>query len=123
MLTESLHHISFAVTDLARAREFYEGLLGLESIPRPDFGIAGIWYAAGNAEVHLIQTPGGQAAAPTEDPISPLGNHQAFGIRDYDDILGSTIVRHRCRLLALSSMAIGSTRASGRLISCATIRR
>ena len=27
--------MSFPVKDLARAREFYEGILGLEEIPRP----------------------------------------------------------------------------------------
>ena len=35
----TLHHSSIRVSDVARSVEFYEGLLGLRSIPRPDFGI------------------------------------------------------------------------------------
>ena len=103
MLTDSVHHISFAVRDLDRARGFYEGLLGLETIPRPDFGVRGIWYSAGNTEVHLIEWPEGHAPeAPDDDaPISPLANHQAFGIGDYEITL-STLRDRGVRVLETS---------------------
>jgi catechol 2,3-dioxygenase-like lactoylglutathione lyase family enzyme len=51
---ETLHHVAVSVSNLARAKEFYEGVLGLEEIPRPAFPFDGAWYRVGNQEVHLI---------------------------------------------------------------------
>lgn len=83
MITTSVHHISFAVSDLERSREFYGGVLGLQPIERPELGIPGIWYAAGAAEVHLIAKPEGVDAGSPPDKLSPLANHQAFAIESY----------------------------------------
>ena len=56
----SAHHMSFPVKDLDRSRRFYEDVLGLRTIPRPDMGsLGGVWYAAGDCEVHLIELPEG----------------------------------------------------------------
>jgi len=46
-LFEELNHVRITVTDVAKAREFYTGLLGLEEIPRPAFDFPGIWYSHG----------------------------------------------------------------------------
>jgi catechol 2,3-dioxygenase-like lactoylglutathione lyase family enzyme len=47
-------HVNVVVTDLEAAREFYGGKLGLETIPRPDFGgFSGEWYALGASQLHL----------------------------------------------------------------------
>ena len=45
---ESLHHIGICVTDLARAKAFYSGVLGLREIPRPPFDFGGAWYQVGD---------------------------------------------------------------------------
>jgi len=83
MIPTRAHHVSFSVQDLERSKRFYEGVLELEPIPRPEFGIAGVWYRAGNVQVHLIAQPGAApAAAPTGAP-SPIANHTAFAIDDY----------------------------------------
>ena len=87
MIAKSVNHISFAVRSLERSRDFYEGLLGLEQIERPDFGIPGIWYGAGNAQVHLIEVPeDAEVGSPAPD-LTPLANHQAFTISDYTKTL------------------------------------
>jgi catechol 2,3-dioxygenase-like lactoylglutathione lyase family enzyme len=83
MIPTRAHHVSFAVQDLERSKRFYEGVLELEPIPRPEFGIAGVWYRAGNVQVHLIAQPAGAAAAPPAGVISPIANHTAFAIDDY----------------------------------------
>jgi glyoxylase I family protein len=84
MLGTGVHHLSFTVVDLARAREFYEGILGLETIARPDFGVPGVWYGAGNAEIHLIELPPGATGAGTPpEKLTPLANHNAFAVDDY----------------------------------------
>jgi glyoxylase I family protein len=51
---ETLHHVAIPVSDLARAKEFYGGVLGLEEIARPRFPFDGAWYRVGNRELHLI---------------------------------------------------------------------
>lgn len=83
MKTQGVHHVSFAVGELERSRRFYEGLLGLEEIPRPDMGLAGAWYRAGGVEVHLIVTPPGVDVGTRPGANTPLANHHAFAIDDY----------------------------------------
>jgi len=83
MIATRVHHLSFAVSDLGRSRRFYAGVLGLETIERPDLGLPGIWYGAGNAEIHLIQTPDGADVGTRPGSITPLANHNAFAVSDY----------------------------------------
>jgi len=83
MIAQHVHHISFAVQELERSRAFYEEVLGLEPIERPDMGLPGAWYRAGSSEVHLIQRPDGVDAGQPPSKLSPIANHQAFAIEDY----------------------------------------
>jgi glyoxylase I family protein len=53
-MIRALHHVSLSVTDLARAKAFYGGVLGLREIERPAFDFPGAWYDLGNAQLHLI---------------------------------------------------------------------
>ena len=82
------HHMSFPVRDLARSRVFYEEVLGLAAIPRPDLGaLGGVWYRAGAREVHLIEVPAGAAVAEPPSRLSPIDRHAAFGVDDYESTL------------------------------------
>lgn len=87
MLVKAVHHVSFAVRDLERSRAFYQDLLGLQPVERPDIGLPGAWYAAGNGQVHLIETPGGARVGEPPASLTPLANHCAFAIDDYDATL------------------------------------
>ena len=50
-----LHHVSLTVSDLSRARAFYEGILCLSPNPdRPPKTFDGIWYDVGVQQIHLI---------------------------------------------------------------------
>ncbi|HKG90360.1 MAG TPA: VOC family protein [Gemmatimonadaceae bacterium] len=51
---ETIHHVSLPVTDLARSRRFYGGVLGLPEIERPPFATRGAWYQCGDRQLHLI---------------------------------------------------------------------
>lgn len=83
MLARRLSHVSFAVRDLARSLRFYRDLLGLEPIPRPDFGFPGAWFAAGEAQVHLIEvTPETNVGSPSP-VLTPIANHTAFAVADH----------------------------------------
>jgi glyoxylase I family protein len=59
IIARALHHVSFPVRDLERARHFYGEVLGLEEIARPDLRVPGAWHRAGGVEVHLLVTPPG----------------------------------------------------------------
>jgi catechol 2,3-dioxygenase-like lactoylglutathione lyase family enzyme len=74
-MISDLHHVSINVDDLAAAEYFYVDILGLERLPRPDFGIGGLWLGAGERQVHLIELP----AVPDD-----LGQHFAFRVSDLD---------------------------------------
>ena len=54
-LFKSMSHVSVTVTDVAKAREFYTGLLGFKEIARPNFDFPGIWYSlGGELQLHII---------------------------------------------------------------------
>lgn len=85
MLAGRLHHASFPVSDLQRAKRFYGDVLGLREIERPDLGFPGAWYSGGDCEVHLIvpmDAMGDVGRRP--DAINPMAPHTAFAIEDYD---------------------------------------
>jgi catechol 2,3-dioxygenase-like lactoylglutathione lyase family enzyme len=54
-----LDHCSVLITNLARAREFYVGVLGLKEIPKPKtFDFVALWFDVGNGQtLHLLQKP------------------------------------------------------------------
>ena len=47
-------HVNICVTDVEAADAFYIGTLGLEKLPRPDFGgFEGSWLRMGPSQLHL----------------------------------------------------------------------
>lgn len=77
------HHAGLMVTDVARAAAFYEGVLGLQALPRPDFGFDGRWYDLGHGhQLHLMsieQMPGntGQAGFDHHIALQVADIHEA----------------------------------------------
>lgn len=62
-----LLHSSILVQDLAHARAFYEGLLGLTpSAQRPDLGYPGVWYELGAQQIHVLALAGAPQAIQAE---------------------------------------------------------
>jgi catechol 2,3-dioxygenase-like lactoylglutathione lyase family enzyme len=54
-----LDHCSVLITDVAKARDFYAGVLGLEEIPKPKtFDFVALWFRLGGGQtLHLLQKP------------------------------------------------------------------
>lgn len=75
MKLQGVHHVSLNVRDVEEAGRFYVEVLGLEVLPRPDFGFPGLWLRSGAQEIHLMQVDGHAA---------PEGQHFAFRVADLD---------------------------------------
>ena len=62
-------HASLLVSDLARARAFYEEVLGLvPSSARPEMSFDGVWYEIGAQQIHLL-------VLPNPDPVEGRPSH------------------------------------------------
>jgi catechol 2,3-dioxygenase-like lactoylglutathione lyase family enzyme len=72
-----VHHVSINVHDAEVTGRFYTEVLGLETLPRPDFPFKGLWLRAGGQEIHLIEVA---------DHRAPEGQHFAFGVDDIDAV-------------------------------------
>lgn len=88
-----LLHVSLLVQDLARAREFYEQVLGLSPAPlRPRFGFEGVWYDIGAQQIHLL-TGAAPAQVPAEGPCG-RDRHVAFAVANLEQLV-STLEKHQ----------------------------
>jgi glyoxylase I family protein len=115
MRVRQLDHVSVPIRDLARSRAFYEDLLGLGQAPRPDLGFPGAWYAAGRAQVHLIQR---------EQPlggIDPTGPHLALEVENLDTVK-QTLDARGIPYLALGSQQLWIADPDGNVIELCTAR-
>ena len=69
-------HLAISVADIERSAAFYENVLGLQPIQRPDFQFPGLWYTFGaGCDLHIIGKREGPA---TKD------HHFAMRIDDLD---------------------------------------
>ena len=67
-----LDHCSVLITDLAKARVFYVGVLGLKEIPRPKtFDFVALWFQLGDGQtLHLLQKPQPDTRSPRHFALS-----------------------------------------------------
>ena len=79
-----LDHVSLLVSDVIRARNFYEQVLGLVPSPlRPVMSFDGVWYDLNGVQLHLLCLPN-----PEVGLARPLhggrDRHVAFRVRNLD---------------------------------------
>jgi catechol 2,3-dioxygenase-like lactoylglutathione lyase family enzyme len=76
-------HIAIVCTDLDAARAFYCELFGFEELPRPDFGVPGMWLRVGSLQLHFLEN----ATMPIPGPGFP---HFALHIEKdrWDETIG-----------------------------------
>ena len=80
MRIRALQHVSIRSRDLDRARDFYERLLGLPTVPRPELGFPGAWYGIGASQLHLI------AHEKLMDGIDPTDPHFALEVESLEAV-------------------------------------
>lgn len=79
----ALLHAGLLVADLARAKAFYESVLGLTRYPdRPDLPYPGEWYdLGGGQQLHLMQLPNPDAGS-IRPEHGGRDHHIALAVRD-----------------------------------------
>jgi glyoxylase I family protein len=100
MSVQGIHHVSLIVADTNTALDFYQGLLGLEQLARPELGYPGAWLAIGPQQLHLLELPNPD---PQKDRPGHVGRdrHLALAVHDLDALLakleaaGLTCMRSR----------------------------
>ena len=82
-LAAGYSHIAIVCTDIDEARSFYIDLLGFTELPRPDFGVTGLWLRVGNLQLHFIENE----VMPVPGPGFP---HIALHVTkdEWDDAMG-----------------------------------
>ena len=77
--TKNYNHTALVVNDLEKCMWFYGQVMGLASIPRPDFGFPGHWYQVGDSQLHLM----------VMDEVIPKSmRHLAFETEDFAGAMG-----------------------------------
>ncbi len=78
-----IQHAAFLISDLARSRAFYEGVLGLRvCASRPQMSYDGIWYdIAPNQQIHLLLLPDRGKGLP-RPAHGGRDRHVALGVQD-----------------------------------------
>ena len=80
----SLNHAAVCVTDIARSKQFYGGVLGLKEVPRPAFPFEGAWYELTDGrQFHLIVHDRPLTLRGTTE-IDLRDGHLALGIDDFE---------------------------------------
>jgi glyoxylase I family protein len=83
-----LHHATFLVADLDRARVFYEDVLGLRADEkRPLMGFEGVWYGVGpHQQIHLMALPDAAAGLPRPEH-GGRDRHVALTVSDMTQLI------------------------------------
>tara|TARA_B100000809_G_C15121202_1_gene524366 strand:+ start:942 stop:1325 length:384 start_codon:yes stop_codon:yes gene_type:complete len=82
---KGIDHFLVVSSDLEKTRAFYCDLLGMEQLPRPDFSFPGLWFEAGNTQVHVTlegEDAGTAGQGEFTGNYPARGQHLAFEIDD-----------------------------------------
>jgi lactoylglutathione lyase len=80
MKINELNHVALQVADVPRTIAFYTNVVGLTTIPRPNFGFPGAWFRIGSVqELHIIQGP------PDAANSASRGNHFAMLVNTIEE--------------------------------------
>jgi catechol 2,3-dioxygenase-like lactoylglutathione lyase family enzyme len=88
MKISRLLHATILVADLARAREFYENVLGFTASPvRPQMSFEGVWYDFSlQQQLHLMQLPNPEVGLP-RPANGGRDRHIAFAVDDLSALI------------------------------------
>ncbi len=79
-----INHVSLSARNLTESVAFYVDVLGLESVPAPDFGFPVAWLRLGDTQIHLFEHL-------TREP--PISHHVAIEVDDFPAVLRIVVER------------------------------
>lgn len=85
---KQIDHVTLVIADVQSTREFYVDLLGLEEVPRPAFDFPGLWFQAGNTQIHAtVENLEAGKAGWADRGATQLsrGHHFAFEVDDANE--------------------------------------
>ena len=87
-LAAGFSHVAIVCSDLDAARAFYVDLFGFTELPRPDFGVPGMWLRVGDLQLHFIE----HETMPIPGPGFP---HLALHITstDWDNVMAHLVAK------------------------------
>ncbi len=81
----AIDHVAVIARDLEASRHFYQAILGMKPVSRPDFPFPGLWFQAGNTQIHVILQSEESGASGPSNPggtLTARGHHMAFALED-----------------------------------------
>jgi len=87
-MISGIHHVTFLSSDLARARAFYEDVLGLQRDPeRPAMSFDGVWYnLCATQQLHLMALPDPEAGL-ARPRHGGSDRHVALAVSDFAEFI------------------------------------
>ena len=82
---KQIDHITLVVADLELTRQFYVDVLGMQQVVRPEFSFPGLWFQAGNTQIHATLTDANSGQAGWSDQgaaMASRGHHFGFEVDD-----------------------------------------
>lgn len=83
-MVKALHHVSLLIADLERSQKFYQEILGLSLIERPDLKFDGLWFKLcddASQQLHLLLLPENMSQRSLPDHVGRDG-HLALLVED-----------------------------------------
>jgi catechol 2,3-dioxygenase-like lactoylglutathione lyase family enzyme len=86
-MVKGINHVSFIVSDAEVAREFYQSVLGLALVTRPNLGFPGYWMDLGGGQtLHLLAVDDPYHDVPR--PHHPgRDRHLALGVANLESVI------------------------------------
>jgi lactoylglutathione lyase len=75
MSASSINHVSVHAHDLDESVEFYEGVLGMQRVPTPNFAFPVQWMRLGGQQLHLFVR---------ENVDAPMFHHVGLNVDDFE---------------------------------------
>lgn len=87
MAISGLDHFTINTVDLSATERFYEDVIGMTKVPRPDLGFPGAWLGACEGGAPIVHIMAMEGWAPAYESGRDRVDHLALHGQDFDKVL------------------------------------